>query len=62
MVLMLSHGQASVESGFSVNEELLIENMEEETIVAQRNVFDAVRLSDTDVTFDELSHGLHMLV
>jgi len=62
MVLMLSHGQASVESGFSVNEELLIENMEEETIVAQRIVFDAVWLSDTDVTFDELSHGLHMLV
>jgi len=50
MVLTLSHGQASVESGFSINKELLTENMEEETIVAQRIVFDAVRLSDMDVT------------
>jgi len=50
MVLTLSHSQASVESGFSVNKELLIENMEEETIVAQGIVFDAVRLSDMDLT------------
>jgi len=42
MVLILSHGNAAVESGFSVNKELLVENMEEETIVAQRVVFDAI--------------------
>ena len=35
MVLILSHGNAAVESGFSVNKELLVENMEEETIVTQ---------------------------
>jgi len=58
MVLTLSHGQASVESGFSINKELLIENMEEETIVAQRIVFDAVRLSDMDVTKIDISQKM----
>jgi len=35
LVLVLSHGNASVERGFSVNKELLIENMLEETVVSQ---------------------------
>ena len=39
MVLTLSHGNASVESGFSLNKELLISNMEEETIVPRGSVF-----------------------
>ena len=42
MLLILSLGNAAVESGFSVNKELLVENMEEDTIVAQRIVFDAI--------------------
>jgi len=42
MVLILSHGNAAVESGFSVKKKLIVENMEEETIVTQRVVFDAV--------------------
>ena len=39
---MLSHGNASVESGFSVNQEMLVENLHEESLVAQRQVYDAV--------------------
>jgi len=39
LVLVLSHGNASVEGGFSVNKELLIENMLEDTIVSQRVVY-----------------------
>ena len=58
MSLTLYHGQASVESRFSINKELLIENMEEETIVAQRIVFDAVRLSDMDVTKIDISQKM----
>jgi len=58
MVRTLTHGQASVESGFSVNKKLLIENMEEETIVAQRIVFDAVRLSDMDITKTDMSQKM----
>jgi len=49
MVLIRSHGNAAVESGFSVNKELLVENMEEETIVAQRVVFDVIRVAGIDV-------------
>lgn len=55
MVLILSHGNAAVESGFSVNKELIVENMEEETIVAQRIVFDAIRVAGMDVTKVDIS-------
>lgn len=33
-LLMLSHGQASVERGFSVNKEIEIENLSEHSLVA----------------------------
>src|SRR6266516_3466585 len=41
-VFVLSHGNASVESGFSINNEILVENLHEESVVAQRQVYDAV--------------------
>jgi len=34
--LVLSHGQASVEWGFSVNKEIEVENLHEHSLVAQR--------------------------
>jgi len=55
VVLTLYHGNASVESGFSINKEFLIENMEEETIVTQRIVFDAIQLADMDKTKFDIS-------
>ena len=55
VVLILSHGNAAVESGFPVNKELLVENMEEETIVAQRVVFDAIGVAGMDVTEVDIS-------
>ena len=54
MVLILSHSNAVVESGFSVNKELLVKNMED-TIVAQRIVFDAIRVVGMDVTKIDIS-------
>ena len=42
-VLIMSHGNATVEGGFSVNGDMLIENQKEESLVAQRVVYDAVR-------------------
>lgn len=45
LVLTLSHGNASVESGFSVNGEMLVENLHEESLTAQRTVYDAVQSS-----------------
>ena len=42
IVFTLSHGQVSVERGFSINKELLVENLEEESVVCQRMVYDHV--------------------
>lgn len=42
MVLILSHGNASVESGFSINKHMLVENLQEKSIIARRQVFDAI--------------------
>ena len=42
IALIISHGNADVESGFSTNESLLKENMER-SIVAQRVLHDAIR-------------------
>jgi len=33
MALLLSHGQATVERGFSINKELAVENQQELTLV-----------------------------
>lgn len=35
MLLVLSHGQASVERGFLINKELIVENQKEASLVAQ---------------------------
>lgn len=43
-LLMLSHGQATVERGFSINKEVETCNMDEETVVAQRLICDYVRV------------------
>lgn len=42
--LVLSHGQASVERGFSVNKEVRVENLKEHSLVAQRIIHDHVRV------------------
>ena len=43
MIFTLSHGQAAIERGFSVNREVLETNMSEKTIVAERIICDNVR-------------------
>ena len=43
LVLVLSHGNARVESGFSINDDILLPNMLAETTVTQRIVHDAVQ-------------------
>ena len=45
IVVLLSHGNATVKSGFSVNNDLLIENLKERTVVSQRLVYDFVKNS-----------------
>ncbi len=41
--MILSHGNASVEGGFSINKEVLVENLKEKSVVALRTVYDAIR-------------------
>ena len=43
LVLIMSHGNARVESGFSVNDDILLPNMLEETIVSQRLAYEGVQ-------------------
>ena len=40
MVLTLSHEQADMERGFSLNDKLLVENMQEQSLISQRIVKD----------------------
>jgi len=43
LALMMSHGNAFVEGGFSINSAILVENLHEDSIVAQRTVYDAIQ-------------------
>ncbi|KAL8607717.1 hypothetical protein ACOMHN_039390 [Nucella lapillus] len=42
-LLLLSHGQASVERGFSVNKELSVENLAKEALIARRQITQHVK-------------------
>lgn len=42
-LLCMFHGNAAVERGFSVNKEVLVENLEEDTVVAERSVYNAIQ-------------------
>ena len=44
--LTLSHGNACVESGFSINKEILDVNMKEISLVVQRSVYEKVVKQD----------------
>ena len=56
MALLLSHGQASVERGFSVNKELVVENRQEESLIARRIIKDHIMhvncVTDVEITRD----------
>lgn len=41
-LLILSHGQATVERGFSINKEVEADNLQEDTIVTRRLVCDFI--------------------
>jgi len=43
LTLILSHGNAAVESGFSINNDMLVENLLEDSLVGQRIVYDSVQ-------------------
>ena len=43
LLLALSHGQATVERGFSSNKELMVENLAQHSLAAQRVIYGHVR-------------------
>ena len=45
-IRILSHGQAAIERGFSVNKNVLVENLVEETLIGQRIVLDHIRMNN----------------
>ena len=58
LILVLFHGNAAVERGFSINKYCLAENLHEESLIARRLVCDAVttagRPEKMDITNDML--------
>ena len=49
MMMLLSHGQADIEHGFSVNKEVVSDNMDESTIVAFRRTYDGIQDMECEV-------------
>ena len=45
-VCVLSHGQASIERGFNINKDILIENLSQESLIGQRIVYDHIKSSE----------------
>jgi len=57
LALLLSHRQASVETGFSVNKELVVENQSEQTLAARRIIKDHI-IHVNGVTNVEITHNM----
>jgi len=62
--MILSHDNAAVEGGFSINKGLLIDSMLEETVVAQRVVFGVIwnagmDIKNVDITAQMVTAVLH---
>ena len=58
IIFVLSHGQSAVERGFSVNKELLLENLQEKSLVSQRVVYDHINSNNIKISEYELSNDL----
>ena len=49
VIFVLPHGQSSIERGFSVNKDLLVESLNQQTLLRQRKVYDYFSSLDIDV-------------
>ena len=58
MFLTISHGQASVERGYSVNKDMLIENHHEKTVVALRTVHNSISTLEDHFTMLPLTPAM----
>ena len=58
MVLILYHGQSSVERGFSINKQLLVENQKTKSLVALRRIEDHMKYSEASPETIEISNAM----
>lgn len=58
LIFTVSHGQASVERGFSINKELLTDNLQEVSLISQRIVYDYIHESGMSITEFPISNEL----
>lgn len=58
LVFVLSHGQSSIERGFSINKQLLVENLKEKSLIALRTIED--HLSSSGETPESIKIGREM--
>ena len=61
-VLVLSHGQASIERGFNVNKTILTVNMNEKSVVARKIIIDQMRKNNLDPASITITKKLIMSV
>lgn len=59
IILSLSHGNASVERGFSVNKQCIVENLKEESLIALRKVCEGVRAAGGIEEFEITTELIH---
>ena len=53
-VFTLSHGQCQVERGFNINDDIMVENMHSDSLIAQRIVYNHMKCND----FQPHSYGI----
>ncbi|GBO06920.1 hypothetical protein AVEN_148842-1 [Araneus ventricosus] len=61
MLLLLSHGQATVEKGFSIYKKVEVENMEEISYVSQRLICDYFNSTEMNIIEDIREALLHVV-
>ena len=60
IVLILSHGNAGVEAGVSINEDILSENMSEEALVAHQIALENVKVDKEMVKYVDKAHSQYL--
>ena len=58
VIFALSHGKSSIERGFSVNKDLLVESLNQQTLIGQRKVYDYFSSLGIDIHENEILSGL----
>ena len=58
LIFVLSHGQSQSERGFNINKEMLIENLEEKSLIGQRLVYDHMSSIGTKIEDFTVSNKL----